>query len=146
MLKEKIEQDKKEAILKNDLNKKNTLRNISTEITKHEKSKENAVATDEVVEKIIKQLAKQRTDAAELYRKGERIELAEIEEAELEILKSYLPKELDETQTKAIVDKIVAENPNPKSPGLLIGLIMREAKGAANPKIVNKLLMECLQN
>ncbi len=59
--------------------------------------------------KVLQTLVKQREDSAEQFRKGGRPELADKEQAELAILKTYLPREAGEAEIAAAVEKAVAE-------------------------------------
>ncbi|MGD7068771.1 GatB/YqeY domain-containing protein [Acetobacter sp. AAB5] len=53
-------------------------------------------------------MVKSRTESAGMYREGGRPELAEKEEAEIEVIRGYLPPEMDEASLKAAVDEAVA--------------------------------------
>ena len=59
-------------------------------------------AKDSEIIKVLRKMKKQRQDAADLYKKGERQELLEAEEAEMKIIDSFLPKQLNEDETKKI--------------------------------------------
>ena len=52
-------------------------------------------------------MKKQRQDSAELYKRGERQELLEVEEAEIKIIDSFLPKQLNEDETKKICKETI---------------------------------------
>ena len=52
-------------------------------------------------------MKKQRQDSAELYKRGERQELLEVEEAEIKIIDSFLPKQLNEDETKKICKEAI---------------------------------------
>ena len=67
--------------------------------------KENA-KDDEIV-KILRKMKKQRQDSADLYRKGERQDLFKIEEEEIKIIDSFLPKQLNEEETKKICKEAI---------------------------------------
>ena len=57
--------------------------------------------------KVLRKMKKQRQDSAELYKRGERQELLEVEEAEIKIIDSFLPKQLNEDETKKICKEVV---------------------------------------
>jgi len=59
--------------------------------------------------KVLQTLVKQREDSADQFRKGKRPELAEKEEAEIAILKAYLPQGASDAEIAAAVEKAVAE-------------------------------------
>jgi hypothetical protein len=52
-------------------------------------------------------MKKQRQDSADLYKKGERQELSEIEESEIKIIDTFLPKQLGEEETRKICKEII---------------------------------------
>jgi uncharacterized protein YqeY len=59
--------------------------------------------------KVLQGLVKQREDSAEQFRKAGRAELAEKEEAEIAVLRAYLPKEIGDAEIASAVDKAVSE-------------------------------------
>jgi uncharacterized protein len=63
--------------------------------------------TDEMVEQIIQSEIKKRKEAIDLYKKGNRLELAEKEEKEIEILSHFLPKPLTEDEIICEINKII---------------------------------------
>ena len=62
---------------------------------------------DEDIIKILKKMKKQRQDAAELYKKGGRQELLDIEEGEIKVIDSFLPKQLSDEETKKICEETI---------------------------------------
>jgi len=57
---------------------------------------------DQEIIKVLLKMKKQRQDSADLYKKGERQELLEVEEAEIKIINTFLPKQFSEEETKKI--------------------------------------------
>ena len=68
--------------------------------------KKEAVKDPEII-KVLRKMKKQRQDSVVLYKKGERRELLEAEEAEIKILDSFLPKQLNEEETKKICKEAI---------------------------------------
>ena len=62
---------------------------------------------DQEIVKVLQKMKKQRQDSADLYKKGERPELLEAEEAEIKIIETFLPKQLSEEETKKICKEII---------------------------------------
>ena len=62
---------------------------------------------DQEIIKVLRRMKKQRQDSADLYKKGERPELLEVEEAEIKIIDTFLPKQLSEEETKKICKEII---------------------------------------
>ena len=95
---------------------------------------------------VIKTLVKQRKEAAEIYIKANRTDLAEKENDENKILSRYLPKMLTEYEIKKIVEKIIKENniKNISQIGMAMPLIMKTGGGAIDGKIANQILRDIL--
>tara|TARA_Y100000768_G_scaffold275563_1_gene211169 strand:- start:69 stop:521 length:453 start_codon:yes stop_codon:yes gene_type:complete len=95
---------------------------------------------------VIKTLVKQRKEAAEIYKKANRTDLAEKEDNENKILSRYLPKMLTEYEIKKIVEKIIKENniKNISQIGMAMPLIMKTGGGAIDGKIANQILRDIL--
>ena len=64
---------------------------------------------DKDVKKLLNKMIKQRAESIDIYKKNNRKDLLEIEEKELEILSGYLPKKLNEEETKKICEEIVGK-------------------------------------
>lgn len=95
---------------------------------------------------VIKTLVKQRKEAAEIYKKANRMDLSEKENSENKILSRYLPKMLTVNEIKKIVEKIIKEN-NIKSIsqiGMAMPLIMKTGGGGIDGKIANQILRDIL--
>ena len=70
----------------------------------------NKKDTDDVdIKKLLNKMIKQRSESIDIYKKNNRKDLLEIEEKELEILLGYLPKKLNEIETKKICEEIVSK-------------------------------------
>jgi uncharacterized protein YqeY len=98
---------------------------------------------DQEVMNVIKRLAKQRKESITQYRDNNRPELAEPEEAELEVLNSYLPQMMSQEEILPIVTAKKAElGIDDKSKmGMLVGAVMKELNGRADGSDV-KLVVE----
>ena len=68
--------------------------------------KKEAVKDPEII-KVLRKMKKQRQDSVVLYKKGERRELLEVEEAEIKIIDTFLPKQLNEEETKKICKEAI---------------------------------------
>ena len=68
--------------------------------------KKEAVKDPEII-KVLRKMKKQRQDSVVLYKKGERRELLEAEEAEIKIIDTFLPKQLNEEETKKICKEAI---------------------------------------
>jgi hypothetical protein len=145
MLKEKITEDLKNAMKIRDANKISVLRMVKSAVKKFEVDAMKE-ATDEDVLKIITKEVKMRQEAIEGF-KTSRPNLAKEEEAELEVLKQYLPKQLNEEEIKKEIIKVVKETnaTGPKDFGKVMKTVVSRLQGKANGKIINKLVHQVLE-
>lgn len=115
------------------------------EIEKKGKGLEPALSDDEVIE-VLNREAKKRKEAAELYAKGNRNDLAEKETKELEIIKKYLPEQLGEEEIEKIV-KAAIEKTGAKEVrdfGKVMAEAMKELKGKADASVVSEIIKKRL--
>jgi uncharacterized protein YqeY len=89
---------------------------------------------------LIEKQIKQRQEAAELYRKGNRPELAAKEEREASILQAYLPARMTEEELRALVAALIAQHG--KEFRTIMPLASRETKGRADGKRVSEIVRE----
>ena len=110
-LREKIESDYKNALKLKEKNKISTYRLVLSGIKDLDisnRSGPNKKETDDNdIKKLLKKMVKQRTESIEVYKKGNRKDLLEIEENEVAILSDYLPKQLDDQETKKICEDVI---------------------------------------
>ena len=64
---------------------------------------------DALVIDVLQKMAKQRRESIEMYEKGGREELAAVERGELAVIEEFLPRQMDESETKAAIEAIKAE-------------------------------------
>lgn len=103
---------------------------------------------DEEVITIIRKEIKQRRDAADQYRSGERADLAEKEKAEIPILEKYLPAQLGQEEIEKAVAAVIAEiQPNGmKDFGKIMSGAMQKLAGQADGSMVSEVVKQKLQN
>ena len=76
------------------------------DIANRSDGKKEEVKDPEII-KVLRKMKQQRQDSAELYKKGERKELLEVEESEIKIIDTFLPKQLSEEDTKKICKEVI---------------------------------------
>ena len=112
-LKVTIETEYKNALKSKDKNKISTYRLILSSIKDLDiinRSGPNKKETDdEDIKKLLKKMMKQRAESIDIYKKNNRSDLLEIEQNEFNILSSFLPKQLNEDETKKICEKIISK-------------------------------------
>ncbi|HAR44408.1 MAG TPA: aspartyl-tRNA amidotransferase [Bdellovibrionales bacterium] len=101
---------------------------------------------DAAVLKIIASSIKQRQDSIDQFRAGNREDLVAKETAELQFLQSFLPKQMEESEVRSLVDWAVTESKaaGPKDIGNVMKLLMPKVQGLADGKLVNQLVRERL--
>ena len=110
-LREKINQQFNAALKNKDKTLVSTLRLIlaaikERDIANRSEGKKEEVKDPEII-KVLRKMKKQRQDSAELYKKGERKELLEVEESEIKTIDTFLPKQLSEEDTKKICKEVI---------------------------------------
>jgi len=126
---------------------RDTLRMLLATIANKEKEmqyKEKRNLTPEEVLDVISFEAKKRRESVVEFEKGNRPELAEKEEAELLVLKKYLPEQMSEEEIRKIVGETIAEvgAESMKEIGKIMGVLMPKVKGKADGNLVNKIVRE----
>ena len=110
-LKDKIDNDYKKVLKAKDKAKISTFRLILSSIKDLEisnRSGPNKKVTDnEDIKKLLKKMIKQRSESIEIYKKNNRQDLSEIEEGEVQVLTSYLPKQLSEEETNKVCKETI---------------------------------------
>ena len=103
--------------------------------------------SDEEAFKVIKTLVKQRKEAAQIYLNAGRLELAEKENFEIDILINYLPESMSDEEIRSLIKKIVEET-NAKDLsdiGKVMPLVMQKGKGKIDGKKANIILRSLLE-
>ena len=102
--------------------------------------------TDKECISIIKTMIKQRKESFDLYQKGNREDLANIEKKEYEILESYIPELMSENETKSIVIKAIKDSNATKinEMGKVMSLVMKIGGDQIDGKVANRIVRELL--
>ena len=139
LLKERIQNEVKEAMKAKDTVRRDALR-LLTSAFKQVEVDERIELDDEATLKIIQKQVKQRQDAAAQYKDAGREDLYDKEMAEIAIYEAYLPKQLDdadlETRIKEIIVKVGAASM--KDIGKVMGTASKELSGIADGKRINE--------
>ena len=145
-LKDKINQDLKEAMKSGDKIRLQTIRSIRAGILEFEKSGAGKQMDEAEEIKLLSTAAKKRKESIEQFRKGGREELAVSEEAELKVIMEYLPAQLNSDEIESVVKKIAEETGSSTKAdfGKLMSAAMKELKGKADGNIVKKMVEKVL--
>jgi uncharacterized protein YqeY len=140
-LKEKLDQDLKDAMRAREQLRLDTIRGLKSAIKYREielmKSLDDAAVLGVVASEI-----KRRKDSVEQYRAGNRQDLVEKEEAEIAVLQAYLPQQLSEAELRAKVEEAVkkAGAAGMKDMGAVMKALMPEVQGRADGKAVSEMV------
>lgn len=147
-LQKRIESDLKEAIRTGDEARKRALRTLLTAISQAARAGDTLreLSDDEIVQIIAKEV-KRREEAIELYAKGGREDLVAAEQAEIEVLRQYLPRQLTREEIEARAREVIAEvgATGPRDMGKVMGVLMKEMRGRADGRVVSEIVQQLLR-
>ena len=150
MLKDRIQDDMKQAMVARDEEKLSTIRMLKSAIQYFEIQKGGAgyEATDEDVIDVVGREIKKRREAVELYRQGGREDSAVKEEGEAKVLESYLPAQMSEEEVRTLVKEAVEQTgaSTPQDMGKVMGALIPKVKGKADATLVSNLVKETLSS
>jgi len=143
----KIEEGLKEALKKRDNIRVSVLRMLLASIKNKEVEKIRPLL-DEEFYALVKTSIKQHNDSIESFRKGGRLELAEKEEKELEILKEFQPSQLSEEEILREIEEAVAAvgATSRKEMGKVIKLLMDKFPGRIDGKVLSAMVLKRLSS
>ena len=149
-IKEKINDEYKTALKSKDKNKISTYRLILSGIKDLDisnRSGPNKKETDdEDIKKLLKKMIKQRNESVEIYKKNKREDLLKIEQGEIDLLSTYLPKQLSEEETKKICSEIISkvEAQSIKDMGKVMGELKKNYSDSIDFSKAGSILKELL--
>ncbi|MBF0196732.1 MAG: GatB/YqeY domain-containing protein [Planctomycetes bacterium] len=108
-LKDDIKKRLMQAMKAKNADELTVLRQIKTEVMKFETSGADKSASDEDVMKILNSLAKQHQESIDIYKENDRKDLLDKEVVELEIIKSFLPQEINDDDLQVLVEEVISE-------------------------------------
>lgn len=124
---------------------KGALQNAAIE--KRGKTKDiNAALVDDEVQTVIKRQVKQLEEAREMFAAGGREDMVKQNDAELKILKAYLPAQVSEEVVREAVAKVLAGlgKVGASDFGKVMGMVIKETKGQADGALVSRVVKEIL--
>ncbi|MGB3719031.1 MAG: glutamyl-tRNA amidotransferase [Proteobacteria bacterium] len=156
MMRDRISQAIKDAMKSGDKRRLATLRLISAAIKDRDiaaqvdsagqPSGRDKISDAEVLQ-LLQKMVKQRRDSAETYRKGGREDLAEQEMAEIAVIEEFLPKQLDEAETRAAVEEVMREIEcgGLKDMGRVMGVLKERYSGRMDFAKASSIVKELLK-
>jgi uncharacterized protein len=142
----KINNDLKEAMKARAESRLRTIRAIKAAILIAKTSGANVEigADDEI--KLLQKMVKQRKDSLSIFEQQGRAELAQVEREEIEIIESYLPQQLGETEIEAIVREAIAATgaSSVKDMGKVMGVASKQVAGRAEGAVISGIVKRLL--
>lgn len=146
-MRERILEDLKTAMKAQDKKTLSVIRMVKGAMQMEELNKKAELTDDEVIAVIAKQI-KTRKESIVEYEKGNRADLIEATQEEIEILNKYMPEQLSEEEINKVIDEIFEEvKPSSiKDMGKVMGLANQKLKGKADMGMVSSIIKEKLNN
>jgi uncharacterized protein YqeY len=112
------------------------------------KTAEGATATlsEDMEIKLLQKLVKQRKDSLEIFERQNRMDLAQKEKEELEVIERFLPKQMNEDEIRTVVAEIVKQTgvTNISGLGQVMGAATKQLAGKADGKVISAIVKELL--
>ena len=117
------------------------------DIAKRSGEKKEEIKDPEII-KVLRRMKKQRQESADLYKKGGRQELLDIEEAEIKIIDTFLPKQLGEEETTKICKEIIESvgASSIKDMGKIMGQLKKQYSDSIDFSKVNTIVKGLLSS
>lgn len=144
-LKKQLLIDMKEAMKSKDVLRKNAIQAVRESILKREKDTQSEVTEEHILDILIQEI-KKRNDSITDFEKGNRPDLVADAKREIEVLTSYLPKQLSEEELMDLIKVTIAElgASSKKDMGKVMAAITPNVKGKADTKKVSDIVKELL--
>ena len=144
-LKERLTEDMKSAMRGADKERLSTIRMAQAAIKQREVD-ERITLDDAQVITVLEKMVKQRKESVVQFEKGGRSDLAQKERAEIELLQSYLPAQLSETELDALIRDAIAATgaTSVKDMGKVMGVVKGKAAGRADMSAVSARIKTAL--
>tara|TARA_B100000768_G_scaffold26600_1_gene24699 strand:- start:31892 stop:32329 length:438 start_codon:yes stop_codon:yes gene_type:complete len=141
-----INKEIKQAMLNKDSVKLASLRAVKSAVIMAQTEKGASEMDEAGMQKIIQKQVKQRKDAAQIYIDQSRQDLADDEIAQIKILEKFLPKQMDESEIKTIVEEVISSSgaASMADMGIVMGLVNQKLAGKADGKIIAQIVKASL--
>jgi hypothetical protein len=144
-LQERITKDMQAALKNKNKAELDTLRTVVSEL-KDERIKKMKDLTEDDVLNVLNRAVKKRREAIQLYKQGNRPDLVENEQNQVQIIQKYLPEQLSEEEMISVLERILNQvgADSERDIGKVMGPAMQELKGKADGKVVKELVRKML--
>ena len=149
MLKDRLDQDLKAALLAGNKTLATTLRGLKSVILYAEVaagSRDKGLSDEEIVALFAKEV-KKRQESADLYKQGGDETRASAELEEKRVIESYLPKQLSDEELAEVVDRVISQvgQSGPQAMGQVIGQVKQQTTGQADGARIAQLVRQRLE-
>ena len=148
MLKTKLKDELIKAMKDKDKLKVSTLRMVNAsikdlEISQRTNNQEDEISDNKIIDILVK-MVKQRKEAADTYKKGNRDDLSKKELDEIKIIEEYLPKQLSEDEIIKIIEDLISKNniSDISGMGLLMSEIKKKYSGQLDLGLASKIIKD----
>jgi len=140
-----IQEEVKTALKSGEKFRASTLRLIVSALKLEEKNKAKALSDNEALE-ILTKMIKQRKDSISQFETANRMELAQKEKDEIEIIQNYLPEQLSEEELSVLINEVIKEinAESIKDMGKVMGILKPKITGRADAGIASGLVKKLL--
>lgn len=144
-IKNRLQEETKEAMKSGDKQKRDALRVLSSLLKQVEVDERKELSDEEVIV-ILKKAYKQREEAAKQYKEANRQDLLDKEEFEMQLILSYLPKQLDDEELKITLKEIIysLKAENLKDLGKVMGVATKQLGALANGSRISAMAKDLL--
>ena len=144
-IREGLKQAMTEAAKGRDQVRLDTVRMVVSAIRYKEIEKKGPLENDELL-RLISSLCKQRRESIEQFSQGGRQDLVDKETREIQILESFLPKQLSPTEVETLVKRVIGElgAAGPKDMGRVMKVVVSQVAGQADGKVVSDIVKRAL--
>lgn len=138
----KMKEDMKTAMKAREKDRLQTIRMLLSSLKNAEIELQRELTEEDILD-VLSTEAKKRRESAKAYRDGDRLELAEQEEAELVVIADYLPEPLSDEEVGAIVEEVMAEvgASSKRDMGKVMGPVMARVKGRFDGSRVKDIVL-----
>ncbi len=144
-LKERLAEDLKEAIRQRDEARKTAIRMLMWAIKNTEVEKGRPLEDHEMLA-LVQREVRRRLESIEEFRKGQRPDLVQREEAELEVLRSYLPPPMTREEVAQVAREVMAQvgAKGPRDIGKVMPVLVQRLAGRAEGRLIHEVVTELL--
>jgi len=139
-LKDRIQEDMKDAMRSGDSDKLKVIRLILSAVKQIEIDTRKTIEEDSEILTILNKMVKQRRDSITQFEQGNRKDLVEIELTEITVLEKYLPEQLSENEIDALIDQSITESSaeDITKMGAVMSILKEKVSGRADMGIISQ--------